>query len=57
MNTTNPLAPGKTKGDALVGTLAAATVVTSDLDRCRTFYSELMGLEPALDLLPEDADH
>ena len=53
MNTTEPAAPGKTKGDALVGTLAAATVVTSDLDRCRTFYSELMGLEPALDHLPE----
>ena len=53
MNTTNPLAPGKKKGDALVGPLAAATVVTADMDRCRSFYSELMGLEPALDHLPE----
>ena len=54
MNTTNPLAPGETKGDALVGTLAAATVVTSDMERCRAFYSELMGLEPAIDDLADD---
>ncbi|MDE0244830.1 MAG: hypothetical protein OXM59_05725, partial [Gammaproteobacteria bacterium] len=54
MNTTNPLAPGETKGEALVGTLAAATVVTSDMERCRAFYSELMGLEPAIDDLADD---
>ena len=53
MNTTNPLAPGKTRGDALVGPLAAATVVTSDMERCRRFYGDLMGLQPALDHLPE----
>ncbi len=53
MNTTNPLAPGQTKGAALVGPLAAATVVTDDLDRCRSLYSDLMGLQPALDHLPE----
>ena len=54
MNTTNPLAPGKTKGDALVGPLAAATVVTSDMENCRRFYGELMGLKPAVDHLPDD---
>ena len=53
MNTTNPLAPGKTRGDALAGPLAAATVVTSDMESCRRFYSDLMGLKPALDHLPE----
>ena len=53
MNTTNPLAPGETRGDALVGPLAAATVVTSDMDRCRSFYSDLMGLEPAFENLPD----
>ena len=55
MNTTNPLAPGNTSGDALVGPLAAATVVTSDMERCRRFYCDLMGLQPALDQLPEQA--
>ena len=53
MNTTNPLAPGEIQGDALVGPLAAATVVTSDMDNCRRFYGELMGLQPVLDHLPE----
>ena len=55
MNTTNPLAPGKSEGDTLVGPLAAATVVTSDIDNCRRFYGELMGLQPAVDHLPEPA--
>ena len=53
MNTTNPLAPGATAGDALVGPLAAVTVVTSDMESCRRFYCDLMGLESALDAIPE----
>ena len=55
MNTTNPLAPGKTQGAALVGPLAATTVVTSDMEGCRRFYCDLMGLKPALDDIPEQA--
>ncbi|MCY4254666.1 MAG: hypothetical protein OXE51_00850 [Gammaproteobacteria bacterium] len=55
MNATNPLAPAAAVGNALVGPLAAATLVTSDMDRCRRFYCDLMGLESALDPLPEKA--
>ena len=55
MNATNPLAPGKTQGDALVGPLAAVTVVTDDMSNCRRFYSELMGLQPTPDAIPQQA--
>ncbi len=53
MNTANPLAPGKGQGDALVGPLAAVTLVTGDMEGSRRFLCDLMGLESALGPIPE----